>query len=46
MMRLHLSPKTTQNEFKGQHNVDKQRDVSHFRIALYGQVIQSEDTGG
>jgi len=31
--------KTTQNEFKWQHNVCKQRDVSYFRIALYGQVI-------
>jgi len=31
--------KTTQNEFKWQQNICKQRDVSHFRIALYGQVI-------
>ena len=33
--------KTTQNEFKWQHNVHKQRDVTRFRIALYGQVTQS-----
>jgi len=30
---------TTQNEFKLQHNICKQPDVRHFRIALYGQVI-------
>ena len=29
--------KTTQNEFKWQHYVYKQRDVGHFRIALYGR---------
>jgi len=29
--------KTTQNEFKWQHYVYKQTDVSHFRIALYGR---------
>ena len=28
------APKTTQNEFKWQHNYCKQRDVRHFRIAL------------
>ena len=29
--------KTIQNEFKWQHYVYKQTDVSHFRIALYGR---------
>jgi len=34
--------KTTQNEFKWQHNIYKQRDVSHFQIALglFGQRVK------